>query len=394
MKKNAILLGAEVTVKVPYPGTADQIRGVISEVGSDQITITEKLSDSDEKAGKIARVMKVPKASPEVLVFHKNPNVPEAKVEDGVLIVNGETVRTGFEVAAVLITLPNRVYITAEPSVSAKDRVDVYSYNVAKDEFYKVNNQPLALDINNLTEIGTSVLIPYLNKHEEEEEKQKEDGSKEKVKYEVLEETGYLMISTTSTLASIVKTELGNSPIMDARPLGDTSAYFITTSKLKTENTSSLSYTSNTYNYDYDEEFDEDETDEYDDYSDDNYSTSSNGRIVPVDEGKIIIRAYKAEGRHLYPVGAIELDGEYVSAVIAGRTAVIKTTKAIHVDIAGRIYEITDKNALKDLYGFDYVVKDEQKNGAIKLWFTNKNAEIKIYSVTPSEDRGSIIDVL
>jgi len=394
MKKNAILLGAEVTVKVPYPGTADQIRGVISEVGSDQITITEKLSDSDEKAGKIARVMKVPKASPEVLVFHKNPNVPEAKVEDGVLIVNGETVRTGFEVAAVLITLPNRVYITAEPSVSAKDRVDVYSYNVAKDEFYKVNNQPLALDINNLTEIGTSVLIPYLNKHEEEEEKQKEDGSKEKVKYEVLEETGYLMISTTSTLASIVKTELGNSPIMDARPLGDTSAYFITTSKFKTENTSSLSYTSNTYNYDYDEEFDEDETDEYDDYSDDNYSTSSNGRIVPVDEGKIIIRAYKAEGRHLYPVGAIELDGEYVSAVIAGRTAVIKTTKAIHVDIAGRIYEITDKNALKDLYGFDYVVKDERKNGAIKLWFTNKNAEIKIYSVTPSEDRGSIIDVL
>lgn len=394
MKKNAILLGAEVTVKVPYPGTADQIRGVISEVGSDQITITEKLSDSDEKAGKIARVMKVPKASPEVLVFHKNPNVPEAKVEDGVLIVNGETVRTGFEVAAVLITLPNRVYITAEPSVSAKDRVDVYSYNVAKDEFYKVNNQPLALDINNLTEIGTSVLIPYLNKHEEEEEKQKEDGSKEKVKYEVLEETGYLMISTTSTLASIVKTELGNSPIMDARPLGDTSAYFITTSKFKTENTSSLSYTSNTYNYDYDEEFDEDETDEYDDYSDDNYCTSSNGRIVPVDEGKIIIRAYKAEGRHLYPVGAIELDGEYVSAVIAGRTAVIKTTKAIHVDIAGRIYEITDKNALKDLYGFDYVVKDERKNGAIKLWFTNKNAEIKIYSVTPSEDRGSIIDVL
>jgi len=394
MKKNAILLGAEVTVKVPYPGTADQIRGVISEVGSDQITITEKLSDSDEKAGKIARVMKVPKASPEVLVFHKNPNVPEAKVEDGVLIVNGETVRTGFEVAAVLITLPNRVYITAEPSVSAKDRVDVYSYNVAKDEFYKVNNQPLALDINNLTEIGTSVLIPYLNKHEEEEEKQKEDGSKEKVKYEVLEETGYLMISTTSTLASIVKTELGNSPIMDARPLGDTSAYFITTSKFKTENTFSLSYTSNTYNYDYDEEFDEDETDEYDDYSDDNYSTSSNGRIVPVDEGKIIIRAYKAEGRHLYPVGAIELDGEYVSAVIAGRTAVIKTTKAIHVDIAGRIYEITDKNALKDLYGFDYVVKDERKNGAIKLWFTNKNAEIKIYSVTPSEDRGSIIDVL
>lgn len=394
MKKNAILLGAEVTVKVPYPGTADQIRGVISEVGSDQITITEKLSDSDEKAGKIARVMKVPKASPEVLVFHKNPNVPEAKVEDGVLIVNGETVRTGFEVAAVLITLPNRVYITAEPSVSAKDRVDVYSYNVAKDEFYKVNNQPLALDINNLTEIGTSVLIPYLNKHEEEEEKQKEDGSKEKVKYEVLEETGYLMISTTSTLASIVKTELGNSPIMDARPLGDTSAYFITTSKFKTENTSSLSYTSSTYNYDYDEEFDEDETDEYDDYSDDNYSTSSNGRIVPVDEGKIIIRAYKAEGRHLYPVGAIELDGEYVSAVIAGRTAVIKTTKAIHVDIAGRIYEITDKNALKDLYGFDYVVKDERKNGAIKLWFTNKNAEIKIYSVTPSEDRGSIIDVL
>jgi len=394
MKKNAILLGAEVTVKVPYPGTADQIRGVISEVGSDQITITEKLSDSDEKAGKIARVMKVPKASPEVLVFHKNPNVPEAKVEDGVLIVNGETVRTGFEVAAVLITLPNRVYITAEPSVSAKDRVDVYSYNVAKDEFYKVNNQPLALDINNLTEIGTSVLIPYLNKHEEEEEKQKEDGSKEKVKYEVLEETGYFMISTTSTLASIVKTELGNSPIMDARPLGDTSAYFITTSKFKTENTSSLSYTSNTYNYDYDEEFDEDETDEYDDYSDDNYSTSSNGRIVPVDEGKIIIRAYKAEGRHLYPVGAIELDGEYVSAVIAGRTAVIKTTKAIHVDIAGRIYEITDKNALKDLYGFDYVVKDERKNGAIKLWFTNKNAEIKIYSVTPSEDRGSIIDVL
>lgn len=394
MKKNAILLGAEVTVKVPYPGTADQIRGVISEVGSDQITITEKLSDSDEKAGKIARVMKVPKASPEVLVFHKNPNVPEAKVEDGVLIVNGETVRTGFEVAAVLITLPNRVYITAEPSVSAKDRVDVYSYNVAKDEFYKVNNQPLDLDINNLTEIGTSVLIPYLNKHEEEEEKQKEDGSKEKVKYEVLEETGYLMISTTSTLASIVKTELGNSPIMDARPLGDTSAYFITTSKFKTENTSSLSYTSNTYNYDYDEEFDEDETDEYDDYSDDNYCTSSNGRIVPVDEGKIIIRAYKAEGRHLYPVGAIELDGEYVSAVIAGRTAVIKTTKAIHVDIAGRIYEITDKNALKDLYGFDYVVKDERKNGAIKLWFTNKNAEIKIYSVTPSEDRGSIIDVL
>lgn len=391
MKKSGILLGSEVTVKVPYQGTADQIRGIITEVDSTTITVTEKLDEKAEEAGKVARVVKVPKASAEVLAFHKNPNVPEAVVEDGVLTVNGEAVRTGFEVLEVLITLANRVYVTA--AVEDTDRVDVYSYNVAKDEFYKVTNKALALDTDTLTEIGTSVIVPYLNKYEDEEDVTKDDGSIEKVPYEVLEETGYLIISTNSTFAAIIKTELGNSPIIDARTLGDSSAFFVTTSTIKTKGAPSLDNGIDDYDDDdYDDDYDDDDDDDY--YDSRTCAATNTGRIVPLEDGKIIIRVYKVQGRHLTSIGAVELDGEYVSAVIAGRTAVIKTTKTIHVNVAGRIYEINDKIALKELDGFDFVVKNELKNGVLKIWFSNKNAELKVYSVTPAEDaRGPIIEV-
>ena len=379
MKKSGILLGSEVTVKVPFQGTADQIRGTIIEVDSTTITVTEKLDEQAEEAGKVARVVKIPKTSAEVLAFHKNPNVPDAAVEDGILTVNGEVVRTGFEVLAVLATLANRVYITT--AVEGTDRVDIYSYNVAKDEFYKVTNQALALDIESLTEIGTSVIVPFLNKREEEEVTA-EDGTIDKVKFDVLEDTGYLVISTNSTFATIVKTELCNSPILDARALGDSAAYFVTTSTIKTANSPSLDYIDDSY----------DNEDDDDDCR--TCSAANAGRIVPIEDGKVIVRAYKAQGRHITAIGAVELDGEYVSYVIAGRTAVIKTTKAIHVDIAGRIFDIIDKVALKELDGFDFVVKEDCKNGILKIWFTNKDAEIKVYSVTPADDaRGPIIDV-
>lgn len=393
MKKSGILLSSEVTVKVPYKGTADQIRGIITEVDSTTITVTEKLDEKAEKAGKVARVVKLPKASAEVLAFHKNPNVPEAVVEDGVLIVNGDTVRTGFEVLAVLASLANRVYVTVP--VENSDRVDVYSYNVAKDEFFKVTNQALALDSDSLTEIGTSVIVPYLNKHEDTEEISKDDGSKESVPFDVLEETGYLMISTTSTFASIVKTELGNSPIIDAKSFGDEAAFFVTTSSVKTKGAPSLGYRNDDYDDDYDNDsYDEDKDEDEDDGYVGHTPAANAGRIVPLEDGKVIIRVYKAKGLHLTAIGAVELDGEYVSSVIAGRTSVIKSTKAIRVDVAGRIYEITDKVALKALDGYDFMVKDERKNGILKLWFTNEDAEIKVYSVTPAEDaRGPIIEV-
>ncbi len=109
MKKNGLFKGTEVVVKVPFEGTADQIRGTITEVGADTVTVTETVEE-----GESARVMTVPKASIEALAFIKNPNVPDAKVEDGALIVNGNPVATGFEVLEVIVALPNRVYVTAK----------------------------------------------------------------------------------------------------------------------------------------------------------------------------------------------------------------------------------------------------------------------------------------
>jgi len=369
MKKNGILLGAEVTVKMPYEGTADQIRGTITDVNTSTVTVTESLDEDQIKDGTQARVVVIPKSSAEVLAFHKNPNVPEAKAEEGILYVNGEAVRTGFDVIDIVATLANRVYLTAK--VDDTDRVDVYSYDVAKDEFYKVTNEPLNLNLEARTEIGTSVMIPFLNTYKEEEKKPGADGTVETVEYAILEETGYLMISTESTYAAVIKTELFNSDILDSLTLGTTSAYFFTTSNIRVAGMQ-LDHSGN---IEYGDEY-------------------GSGRIEPVEDGKIIIRAYNAHGRHLSLESEVQLDGEYVSAVIAGRTTVIKSTKEIYANVAGKVYNITDKTAIKELDDFNYVVKNEEKNGVLKLWFTNANAEIKVYSVSPAEDaRGPIVDV-
>lgn len=386
MKKSAILLNSEVIVKVPFKGTADQIHGTITAMDSNFITVTEIVEE-----GVTPRKVTIPAASAEVMAFVKNPSVPDADIVDGELIVNGETIRTGFVPEAVLATLANRVYITVA-SEENSERKDIYSYNVAKDEFYKVTKTPLALNIKGKKEIGTSLIIPFLNKHQEEEIVTEND-QKVKKTYNVLESTGYLLISTEASnggFANIIETELGTDPILNAVTMdGDRAAIFTTVSKQTTNN--SAVDTCEEYDYDEDDYSEGDAPDEEVQYRS---CGRSYGRIVDLPDDKIIVRMYKATGRHLSEIAAVEMIGEFKSAVTAGKTTVVKTDKEIRIAANGRTYDIDKASAIKALDGFNYVVKTEKVNGELKIWFANNDLEIKVYSVSPAQDaRGPIIEV-
>lgn len=366
MKKNALLKDAEVIVKVPVKGTVDQIRGKIVSVDTESITVTE-IVDPDKNQE--ARTVVLPKASIEVLAFVSNPNKPEADIVDGVLVVNGTEIRTGFEPKEVIAVMANRVYVTS--AADGTDRVDVYSYNVGKDEFFKVSSTPLALNTDASEGMGTSVLIPYSNTRKETEKVKKEDGTEEIREYEVLESSGYLMISSETSLASVVETNAVNEKIEDVRSAGEKSAIFVTST---TQITGSVDE-----DYDY-------EGEEEDDYG----STPEPGRITVL-EGEVLIRIYKATGRHLSVIAEKKMPGTFVSALTAGRTSVVKTDKEIAVAVDGRYYTITGKSAISALKGYNYVVKDEVKNGTTKIWFANQNMQVVVYTLAPAEDaRGPI----
>lgn len=370
MKKNALLLNSEVICKVPVDGTADQIKGVITAIADGVITITETLSDEDKAAGKTAKVVTIPASSTDALAFIANPNVPEATVDDGTLVVNGKPVPTGFKVLDVIVALANRVYVTAE--TETEGRVAVYSYNVGKDEFYQIAGE-LAIS-GELIEAGKTLLLPYLNKRTETRKVKDEEGKEKEEEYEVYETAGFLIINSESTRGSIYG-GLGLGKVLKTIPKADGTAIVVTTA------------TSYIDGADYDEDYGYDE-DDYDEEED----LEVEGEIKPYD-GKVLVKVYSVKGRSIRLIYETLANGEVQAVTVAGRNTIVKTDKEIKVYTDGREYLVTKGYALTALAGYDYVVKDEVKDGNTTIVFANSKAELKTYKVEQSADRGELITV-
>lgn len=351
MKKNAIQVGTKVAVKVPEKGTANQLSGTIAAIDDSNITV----AIADEE-GRESRNITIPRNSAEILAFIENPNKPDAVVKDGTLMVNGEVVRTGsgFKVKSILAVGADTVYISVAADDSGKD--NVYKYTVCSDIFELVAFS-LPLDTKASIEVNGTIVIPYLNTREGDRVIDKEDGTKETVKCEYLTSAGYLIISTKLNTVVVTKSDMFSNPFADVIPVGDSAFYIVSTSDKR------------------EEDF---------------------GLITSLEDKGLIINIYiyRIQEASFAPVASAMGKGDYVSTTVAGRTCVFKTTECIKVIANRQIYVITDKDAIKELDGFNYVVKGEQCGGVLTLYFADESYGIKVYSVTHSRDaRGPIIEV-
>jgi hypothetical protein len=350
------------------------------------------------------RTQKVKKTACRALALIDNPNIPTATVDEGVLVVNGEPVRTGYTVDKVIATFPKKVVFSVlvkNEDDEPNGKVDLYIYNSVDDTFKKV-----AADLN-LTgkeyKVNDIRIQKYVNTYTVKVEKELPDGTKEEVEELRLEKAGLVKISKDGWVGT-----------------QDTQRDY-----------------SNRYDYndcdDCDDYDDCDDCDDCDDYDDCDCgcntaygcSGADMGEIIDVTpfgkqyavvitvatqevvDGKVLpiedacdVRMYLVSDTEITPAGLERMPGEFVSATIAASdrrhmNAVIKSTKKIHVDMCGRTYNITDKYAIRDLAGYEYVISTAHKDGTVEIGFCDKDTNEKYYQTAKSkDDRGDIVKVV
>ncbi len=135
--------------------------------------------------------------------------------------------------------------------------------------------------------------------------------------------------------------------------------------------------------------------DYYDGNEDEDYCEDLDlkGEIKQYEDGKKYVKLYNVVDGRMYDFYETYVKGDVETVTVAGRNTVIRTSEGILVYTDGREYLVTKGYAVKALKSFDYVVKDEVKGNKTTIWFANAKAEVKVYTVEQSADRGELITV-
>lgn len=337
--KNLLAVGVKVIVKVPMNDTSEQLRGSITAINETAVTVTEDVVEGTP------RQVEIPvKNASDILAFVSNPNTPSAQVRNAQLEVDGRVIDTDFSVHDILATLPNKVYIQTDDGT-------VYSYDNAKDEFYRVlNPEGKAGDIL-VTPLGEDYLLTYYRTEDKTRIVNKEEQT-----YKSLCSAGYILINGETGMARCTTLSLPEE-IVKVIPGSDNSFAIISRQ-----------------GFDFDTTKDDD-------------GDSAYSAIIPATDCRL--RVYSVKNRTLTNIASADMDGTFETASLCGRTLVLKTDSAIN---AGERY-INKPQIVSALKGYDYLIKDVFKDGVCILTFSTSDFKLKEVKIRHTCDRGDIYSV-